>query len=134
MLTTDLYLHGHISITQEPGEACGSCIVQEVSRPLKITPSVANKIRKTERKQKHSIMLPSGSRNLWQSPVHSVNCPEAETPAKQPLSQAQVTNLSRLLSHRHCPVFSQAFPEQRLPEVVLSTRQYCLPSEDFWVC
>jgi hypothetical protein len=24
ILTTDLYLHGHISITQEPWEACGS--------------------------------------------------------------------------------------------------------------
>lgn len=132
--TTDLYLHDHISITQEPWKACGSCIEQDVSRPLKITPSVVNKIRKTGRKQKHSVMLPSGGRNLWQSPVHSVNCPEAEAPAKQLLSQAKVMNLSWFLSHRHCPVFSQAFPEQRLWEVVLSTRQYCLPSEAFWVC
>lgn len=42
-------------------------------------------------------MRPSGARNLWQSPVLTVNCPGAEAPAKQSLSQAEIMNLSWLL-------------------------------------
>lgn len=121
-------------MTQEPGEAHGSRVEQDITRPLKITPYFVHKIRKTERKQKHSVLLPSRGRNLWQSPIHVVTCPEAEARAKQPLFQAKIMNLSWLLSCRHCPVFSYAFPEQRPQEVVLSRRQYGLLPETFWIC
>jgi hypothetical protein len=113
-----------------PGEACGSCIERDVSRPLKIKPSVVNKIRKTERMQKIQSCYLQEAESFGR--VLSIQLTALKL---QPLCQAKVMNLSWLLSHRHCPVFSQAFfPEQKLLEVLLSTSEYFLPSEAFCVC